>query len=494
MTRTQLPKSTPRTTHVDIGSQSLHPAIVGQAILLRAFDMIAVFVFGVLSYYLRFLSAVGRQEIVLIGLGAMLFLGAMKARRAYEGKSLLRQSIDVVLAWLVSISLLLSCIFFFGGSEEYSRLWILYWSIMGCSASLAARLAVAMYFGWRRRTGSLCLNVAVVGSPAFGEYIMKQIMAADTRSLGARGARMVGVFSPGASEPDGPGAEGNIENLLALSRRTRIDEIIVNLPNKFDHPYNFLLGKLSEIPCRLSLCPDLSDITGPSESVGARRGLKLLHRTLMICISERPLPGWMSVLKRAEDLILGSLLLLAFCPLLLFIAVLIKLDGLVNSEARGPVLFCQPRFGFNNNVFTIYKFRTMKAEATKDTAAPQAKRMDPRVTRVGRFLRRTSLDELPQLLNVIKGDMSLVGPRPHPIRLNEHFAEIIDGYLGRHRVKPGITGWAQVNGFRGETSTVEAMEQRIRHDLYYVENWSLLFDFLILLRTLTSGFLHSNAY
>jgi exopolysaccharide biosynthesis polyprenyl glycosylphosphotransferase len=194
------------------------------------------------------------------------------------------------------------------------------------------------------------------------------------------------------------------------------------------------------------------------------------------------------VLKRAEDIALSALLLLLFGPLMLLLGLLVRLDS------RGPALFRQQRFGFNNNPITVLKFRTMQFNAASDPGVPQARRGDPRVTRIGRFLRRTSLDELPQLINVLMGDMSLIGPRPHAIAHNEYYAELIDGYLRRHRVKPGITGWAQVNGWRGETADVEAMHQRVKYDLYYIENWSLRFDVAILLRTLVTGFVHRNAY
>jgi Undecaprenyl-phosphate glucose phosphotransferase len=208
----------------------------------------------------------------------------------------------------------------------------------------------------------------------------------------------------------------------------------------------------------------------------------------MINVFERPLSGWGAVLKRAEDIALSALLLVLFGPLLLLLGLLVRLDS------RGPALFRQQRFGFNNNPITVLKFRTMRVNAATDPAVPQARRGDPRITRIGRFLRRTSLDELPQLINVLRGDMSLIGPRPHAIAHNEYYAELIDGYLRRHRVKPGITGWAQVNGWRGETADVEAMHQRVKYDLYYIENWSLRFDVAILLRTLVTGFVHRNAY
>ena len=195
-----------------------------------------------------------------------------------------------------------------------------------------------------------------------------------------------------------------------------------------------------------------------------------------------------AILKRIEDVVLSALLLLLFLPLMAIVALLIKLDS------KGPVLFRQLRFGFNNHPVLIYKFRSMHVAAEDDPAVRQAQKADSRVTRIGRWLRRTSLDELPQLFNVLKGDMSLVGPRPHAVAHNEYYATCIDRYLHRHRVKPGITGWAQIHGLRGETPNVEAMHERVRHDLFYIENWSVWLDLWILVRTLAVGFVHPNAY
>jgi putative colanic acid biosynthesis UDP-glucose lipid carrier transferase len=158
------------------------------------------------------------------------------------------------------------------------------------------------------------------------------------------------------------------------------------------------------------------------------------------------------------------------------------------------VLFRQRRYGFNNNPITVFKFRTMRHDQADDRLVPQARRNDPRVTRVGAFLRRTSLDELPQLINVLRGEMSLVGPRPHAVAHNEQYAHVIDDYLSRHRVKPGITGWAQVNGLRGETDTPDKMRRRVQYDLYYIDNWSLYLDFKILALTPFVGLVHKNAY
>jgi putative colanic acid biosynthesis UDP-glucose lipid carrier transferase len=189
--------------------------------------------------------------------------------------------------------------------------------------------------------------------------------------------------------------------------------------------------------------------------------------------------------KRTMDVVLGSAGLVVLSPLLLLIALCIKLDS------RGPVLYRQARHGLDGEVFLLLKFRTLRAEAC-DPATGEFRQVtcdDPRVTRIGRLLRWTSLDELPQLVNVLSGEMAIVGPRPHPVALNDHYAPRIDGYLERHAVKPGITGWAQVNGLRGETDTLDKMERRVRHDLHYVANWSLALDLRIIARTLRFGFL-----
>ena len=200
-----------------------------------------------------------------------------------------------------------------------------------------------------------------------------------------------------------------------------------------------------------------------------------------VTLGERPLKGWSAVRKMLFDRLAGGTLLLLASPVLLVIAVMIKLDS------RGPVLFRQPRLGFNDGIFTLYKFRSMHAHAMDVMADRLTEREDPRITRVGRYLRRFSLDELPQLWNVVIGNMSLVGPRPHALNAkaaDRLYAEVVAGYARRHRVKPGITGWAQVNGWRGETRTDEQIMNRVSHDLYYIENWSLGLDLKILAMTL----------
>jgi len=201
----------------------------------------------------------------------------------------------------------------------------------------------------------------------------------------------------------------------------------------------------------------------------------------------KPISGLGAAAKRAEDFVCGSIALLILFPLMLLISLIIKLDS------TGPALFCQARSGRNREIIKVYKFRTMYQNGSQQVFK-QAQKDDPRITRVGAFLRRTSLDELPQLFNVIQGSMSLVGPRPHPLKLDEDFKYVIPALSSRYCVKPGITGWAQISGFRGETSKVSDMVARIEHDRHYIKHWSLWFDFKILVMTVFKGWTHKNAY
>jgi Undecaprenyl-phosphate glucose phosphotransferase len=459
-----------------------HEIIALSTGLLRGLDILAVPVAGLITYIARYhsYSVEFRHGLILV-LGIAVVANVMMIIDAYDMADLRnwrRQTLKVVGGWGVSIAILLAIAFFDKISIQYSRLWIGSWFLLGAAFSGAARAGVAAYIGRRRRTGTLTINVAIVGWAPFAQQVMEQITWPGDPEI-----RVLGIFAPRlAAAGTGVASDATVAGLLRLARKVQIDEIIVHLPEKRDAEFSAVLRKLGELPVNVNLCPDLSDLpTAP-------RKLTVLQETFMINVFERPFSGWAAVLKRLEDIILSSLLLLLFGPLMLLLALLIRLDS------RGPALFRQQRFGFNNNPITVLKFRTMHVDAAKDPQAPQARRHDPRVTRIGRFLRRTSLDELPQLINVLKGDMSLIGPRPHAIAHNEYYAELIDGYLRRHRVKPGITGWAQVNGWRGETSDLAAMHERVKHDLYYIENWSMHLDLTILLRTLVVGFVHRNAY
>jgi Undecaprenyl-phosphate glucose phosphotransferase len=275
---------------------------------------------------------------------------------------------------------------------------------------------------------------------------------------------------------------GSVDDLVEFARRTRVDLVIFSLPITAEKRILQMLKKLWVLPVDIRLSAHTNKLRFRPRSYSYIGAVPVLD------VFDRPITDWDVVVKGMFDRVVGSLLLLAALPVMAAVALAIKLDS------RGPVLFRQKRYGFNNEVIDVFKFRSMYIDRCEDRSVVQATKHDPRVTRIGRILRRTSLDELPQFINVLMGSMSIVGPRPHAVAHNEQYSRLIDEYLARHRVKPGITGWAQVNGLRGETETLEKMEQRVRYDLYYIENWSLLFDIRIILRTLFVGFTHPNAY
>ena len=243
--------------------------------------------------------------------------------------------------------------------------------------------------------------------------------------------------------------------------------------------------RLALHPVTVCLAPGLSNFDFPGRTYVQISGVPMLQ------LYNRPFSGWPRIVKGIEDRVVAVGLLFVLAPLLAFIALAIKIDS------PGPVLFRQKRYGFNNRPIEIFKFRSMKTDADAEpTKLEQATRSDPRVTRVGRFIRRTSLDELPQLLNVLRGDMSVVGPRPHAAEASVEgnpLEEVVERYAARHRVKPGITGWAQVNGLRGEFDT-EKLRKRVDYDLYYIDNWSVWLDLIVIARSVAIVFSDKEAY
>ncbi|MEM7293035.1 MAG: exopolysaccharide biosynthesis polyprenyl glycosylphosphotransferase, partial [Pseudomonadota bacterium] len=298
--------------------------------------------------------------------------------------------------------------------------------------------------------------------------------------------RVVGIFDDRASRVDQENLEhvyrGSVEDVLDFCRRQKVHDIVITLPWTADKRLREILDRLMDLPINIRLGSDLGSyffLMKPGSHIGSVETLDIVFK---------PLTGWKYAIKVLEDKVLATLILLMLSPLMLIVAVLIKLDS------KGPVIFRQPRHGFNNREFFVYKFRSMRDGAAPASGEEQTLKDDPRTTRIGAFLRSTSIDELPQLLNVIEGSMSLVGPRPHPVPLGDEYAPVVDRYFARHRVKPGITGWAQVNGLRGAVWEQEKMHERVKHDVYYIDNWSLAFDFKILIMTIFRGIVGENAY
>jgi len=346
------------------------------------------------------------------------------------------------------------------------------------------RIMVSSLLLTAARSGTISRNVAIVGAGDHGAMLVQSIMQRKEPWT-----RIVGIFDDRLSRTSDKirpnDILGTVDDLLNLSRTERIDEIVVALPWGAEARLLQILDRLKVIPANVRLAPD---------AIGHRflnQGFDKLDSVPVFNIFSRPISGWSALSKSIEDLILGTLLLIMVSPIMLACAIAIRIDS------PGPIFFKQKRYGYNNNLINVYKFRSMYVTQLDANASKLATRDDPRITRVGRILRRTSLDEIPQLINVVLGQMSLVGPRPHATQAKaagKLYEEVVKEYAVRHKVKPGITGWAQVMGWRGETDTEDKIIRRVECDLYYMENWSILLDIEILFRTVLAVVGGSNAY
>ncbi len=361
---------------------------------------------------------------------------------------------------------------------------LLYW--FTCSLVLfgAERLALLLSLRRLMRQGRFLLNAVILGGTENGMQIARYMQQNMDIRIG-----ILGFIDDRSSrfEAQVPGLSllGNTDDLELMIRNEQVQQVLVALPWEAESRINTIVARLRQLPVSVLLVPDMLALRYAHHRITEVAGLPMFNA------SELPLTGWSPLIKRIEDLILASFALLLFAPLMLGIALAIKLDS------QGPVLFRQKRYGYNNRLIEVYKFRSMYHQLADAHAEQQATKGDARVTRVGAFIRRTSLDELPQLLNVLLGSMSMVGPRPHATATKAAgilFEDAVKTYSARHRVKPGITGWAQINGYRGETDTLEKIEKRVEFDLEYIENWSVWFDLYILFRTLPAVAFSKEAY
>ncbi len=368
-------------------------------------------------------------------------------------------------------------------SAEFSRVWSFASFILEALLIFAARLYFHRLIVQWAHSGRLIRRIAIVGAGDQGARLARELEREKEKNPWLS---VTGIYDDRKERsPATIGAypvRGGLEDLIEDSREARIDDIIVALPWSAEDRLLAILRTIGVLPAQILLSPDL---------IGHRflhRGYNRIGDVSYLSVYDKPISDWSYLVKEIEDEILTSVGLVLFLPLMAVIAVAIKLDS------RGPVLFRQKRYGFNNELFEVYKFRTMYTGRPPEKGVPQAKRDDSRVTRIGGFLRRTSLDELPQLFNVLQRTMSLVGPRPHAVEHNELYSALITGYFSRHRVKPGITGWAQVNGLRGETDTPDKMAARVKYDVHYIEHWSLLLDLKILAMTPYALIANKNVY
>jgi Undecaprenyl-phosphate glucose phosphotransferase len=466
-------------------------------------DVLSTVLAWVLAYFLRFSSdlvleyvpvtkgvpALSRY-VLLIPVIAVLWPAVLYFHGLYQlkrGRSRIDEFFAILFSVLIATALLLGATLYvrvyYRYQPEVSPLWEYSQAVMGLFVVLdvialnAGRSALRAYLKRMWTAGYNVRRVLVAGAGELGQQVAETILA--HRELGFRLVGFVDDAAPAVKERGGVPVLGTLDQATQVAATHRADQLYVALPLE-EH------GKLVRLIKNVSNeCLDIKVVPDLVQYATIKAVLEDLDGIPIISLSEVPLRGWNTMIKRVMDIIVGALALFGFAPVFAVIAVLIRWKG-----GRGPVLLRQERMTLDGKTFQIYKFRTMVHNAEEITGPVWASPEDPRRTEVGIWLRRFNLDEFPQLINVVLGDMSLVGPRPERPPFVQQFKERIPQYMLRHRVKSGITGWAQVNGWRGNTS----IEKRIEYDLYYIENWSLLLDVKILILTLFRGFGQKHAY
>jgi len=457
---------------------ALSPIVLAGVVRLIEFALILAVGFSIHALYL--LSSEGfswQYAGATFGIAALSIIAfqaadiyQVQAFRGYE-----KQYMRLASAWSLVFLLTIGISFFAKLGEQFSRVWLGSFYVVGLLTLIAFRRALFLLVRYWTNQGYLTLRTVIVGGGEPGASVIKELKR--QKNLGLE---IIGLFDDRADERSGTQIAGepklgSVDNLVEFGRRTRVDLVVFSLPISAENRILAMLKKLWVLPVDIRLAAHSNKLRFRP------RSYSYIGSVPVIDVADRPIADWDVVMKWLFDKVVGTTMLIALSPVMALVALAIKLDS------RGPILFKQKRYGFNNDLIEVYKFRSMRTEDADATASKLVTKGDPRVTRVGRFIRKTSLDELPQLFNVVfKGNLSLVGPRPHAVNAKaaaRRYDEAVDGYFARHRVKPGLTGWAQINGWRGETDTQEKIQQRVEHDLHYIENWSVLFDLYILART-----------
>jgi len=467
----------------------LPPSVVTGSVRIIEFLLIAVLGFAI---YLLYVEREGTSThityLIAVLIAATANMLTFQAFNLYEVpafSAFVRSFTRIVFAWSLVVVGMMALAFFGKVGADFSRVWIATWYFAALSMLFGERLALSLMARRWIKEGRLNRRAVIVGGGHEAEELIKALEASTETDI-----RIAGIFDDRGDDRVSPIVAGypklgNIDQLVAFARNSRLDLLIVSLPVTAEKRLLALLKKLWVLPVDIRLSAHNNQLRFRP------RTYSYIGNVPFIDITDKPIADWDHVKKWLFDKVVGWLAVILLAPVMAVIALLIKLDS------KGPVLFRQKRQGFNNELIEVYKFRSMYADHTDAEASKLVTKDDPRVTRIGRFLRKTSLDELPQFFNVVKGDLSLVGPRPHALKAKAEdklYSEVVDGYFARHRVKPGVTGWAQINGWRGETDTEEKIQRRVEHDLYYIENWSVTFDLYICLMTPFALLKGENAY
>ena len=466
---------------------------------LRFFDLTIIVLGALIAHFIRFdelsLGPVYKIALVIVLFAAAFIFPMFDLYKPWRGLSVWSEVRTLIMAWICIAAVLPAVVYLTKTGADYSRLWFGYWMLTSLILLMASRLTVRSLSRWARRRGLNTRNVLIIGAGNLGQQVSLNLQKSEWVGLNVVGflddqealhnKKIGSIPVLGGTERLGDLLHG-LSNLSTSEDRSfteikRIDQVWVALPISEEKKIREVCNTLENSAITIIFVPDIFLHGLLNHSVDDLAGMPVVN------LRASPIEGKASTLKMIEDLTISLCAVILTAPLMILIAIAIKLDS------PGPVLFKQRRYGIDGREIIIWKFRTMRVMEDGNQIF-QAKRNDPRVTRIGSFLRRTSLDELPQFFNVLQGRMSVVGPRPHAVAHNEQYRKIIDRYMWRCKVKPGITGWAQVNGWRGETDTPEKMEKRVQFDLDYLSNWSIWMDLRIVIRTIIGGFTNKSAY
>ncbi len=450
------------------------------ALMVRLLDAGAIWVAAILASEVRFASAHAPIHLFVQYFGcaiAFIVLPGFDLYSSWRGRSLFSLATRLLSAWSLVwlISVLLT--YLLHQADSLSRLWMVYWYAFSLAGLLGLRVASRVVLNLLRVTGANSKRVLIVGYGRTGQEMYRRATASH-----ATGFKISGIYAPeGEPTPEGRRRITDSAQIADFAREHEIDEIWLTLPMSEYRLMQEINFSLRNDFIDIKWMPSVLEFDLLNHNVGNFLGMPAVE------MNRPPALGVRGTIKAIFDRTFAALVLIALSPLFLIIGILIKRDS------PGPVFFKQERLGMDGRVIHVYKFRSMKVHAEHGTVT-QATKGDSRITPIGAFLRRTSLDELPQFINVLRGEMSVVGPRPHAMAHNNMYKEQLDFYMLRHRVKPGITGWAQINGYRGETDTLDKMAKRVEHDIFYIRNWSFWMDVRIIFWTAFKGWTGRNAY
>ena len=469
-------------------ADSMSPIMVSGVLRLVEFALLAFSGFVIYGLYVGAGGPLNWEYPLVMSCGALLMVLLLEMGDAYQVAAL-RNPFSlagrIVVSWIGVFATLALAGFFIKISASFSRFWFGAWFVTGLFLLLSLRFALSGVIRRWGRNGRMERRAVIVGGGKYAEGLIRSL-----EQQGDNDIRICGIFDDRDDQRSptvvaGYPKLGTISELIEFARLARIDMLIVALPLTAEARVLTMLKKLWVLPVDIRLSAHSNKLQFRPRAYSHVGSVPLLD------IFDKPIREWDSVAKRAFDIFFSILGIIALSPIMLATAIAIKLDS------KGPVLFKQKRHGFNNEIIEVLKFRSMYADQSDPAAKKVVTKGDSRVTRVGRFIRKTSIDEFPQFFNALRGDLSLVGPRPHAVYAQTRdrmFNDVVEGYFARHRVKPGVTGWAQINGWRGEIDSDDKIKMRTEYDLYYIENWSLWLDLKILFLTPLRLLNTENAY